>query len=169
METLDFKRVIRGYDPEVVAQAWSVMGRQLSEANAANKELRLQINSLEEQNSELGNRLKHFEQIEKNLMDAMVSAQRISSQVIEEATQQANELIQSARSESESLLNEATHISEIKETETETLLIEKRAEINQLEEQIQGLADQKKTLQTQVDQAIHYLDMVKGLLGPSTK
>lgn len=168
LETPDFKRVIRGYDPEAVNQAWAETDRQLSEVNAVNKELRIQINSLQEQNSEWGNRLKHYEQIEKDLRDALLSAQRIANQMKEEATTQANELIQSARSESETLISEATRISELQGIETETLLIDKRGEIIQIEEQIQGLAEQKTELQTQVDQAIHYLEKVMGLLGPST-
>lgn len=168
METPDFKRVIRGYDPEAVDQAWAETDRQLSEANATNKELRLQINSLREQNLEWGNRLKYYEQIEKDLRDALLSAQRIANQVKEEATKQANELIQSTRSESETLLSEATRLSELKEIEVETLLIDKRLEIVQIEEQIQSLAEQKAEIQTLVDQAIHHLEMVMGLLGPST-
>ena len=167
METPDFKRVIRGYDPEAVEQAWAETDRQLSEANAVNKELRLQINSLREQNSEWGNRLKYYEQIEMDLRDALLSAQRIANQLKEEATKQANELLQSARCESETLLYEAARISELKEVETETLLINKQAEIRQIEEQIRGLDDQKAELQTLVNQAIHYLEMVKGLLEPA--
>lgn len=166
METPDFKRVIRGYAPEAVDQAWAEMDRQLSEVNATNKELRLQVNSLREQNSEWGNRLKYYEQIEKDLRDALLSAQRIANQVKEEATKQADELIKSAHSESETLLSEATRISESKEIEIETMLTEKRVEIIQIEEQIQGLAEQKTELQTEVDQAIHYMEMAKGLLGP---
>jgi len=167
LETPDFKRVIRGYEPEAVDQAWAETDRQLAEANAANKELRLQINSLREQNSEWGNRLKYFEQIEKDLRDALLSAQRIANQVKEEATKQSNELIESARTESETLILEATRISEAKESETETLLIDKRTEIIQIEEQIQALAERKTELQTLVDQAIRYLEKVMGLLGPS--
>ena len=163
MEMPDFKRVIRGYDPEAVDQAWAETDRQLSEANAAHKELRLQINSLREQNSEWGNRLKNYEQIEKDLRDALLSAQRIANQVKDEATKQADELMQSARNESETLLSEATRISESMEIEIETKLIEKRMEILQIEEQIKGLAEQKTELQTQVDQAIRYLEMAKGL------
>ena len=163
METPDFKRVIRGYDPGAVDQAWVETDRQLSEANAAHKELRLQINSLREQNSEWGDRLKHYEQIEKELRDAILSAQRIANQVKDEATKQADELMQSARNESETLLSEATRISESMEIEVETKLIEKRMEVLQIEEQIKGLAEQKTELQTQVDQAIRYLEMAKGL------
>ena len=163
METLDFKRVIRGYDPEAVDQAWAETDRQLSEANAAHKELRLQINSLREQNSEWGSRLKNYEEIEKDLRDALLSAQRIANQVKDEATKQADKLMQSARSESETLLLEATRISESMEIEIETKLIEKRMDILQIEEQIKALAEQKTELKTQVDQAIRYLEMAMGL------
>lgn len=163
METPEFKRVIRGYDPEAVDQAWAETDRQLSEANAAHKELRLQINSLREQNSEWGNRLKNYELIEKDLRDALLSAQRIANQVKDEAIKQADELLQSARNESELLLSEATRISESMETEIETKLVEKRMEILQIEEHINDLAEQKTKLQTQVDQAIRYLEMAMGL------
>ena len=163
METPDFKRVFRGYDPEAVDQAWAETDRQLSESNAAHKELRLQINSLREQNSEWGNRLKHYEQIEKDLRDALLSAQRIANQVKDEATKQADELMQSARNESETLLSEVTRISESMESEVETKLIEKRMEILQIEEQIKGLSEQKTEIKVQVDQAIRYLEMAKGL------
>ena len=159
---------MRGYDPEAVDQAWAEMEDQLSVGNATNKELRLQINSLREQNSEWGNRLKHYEEIEKDLRDALVGAQRIASQAKEEATKHADELMQTARSESETILIEATRFSESKEIEIETMLIEKRKEVIQIEEQIQGLVDQKTELQMMVDQAIRYLEMVKGLIGPAT-
>ena len=166
LETPAFKRGFRGYDSDAVDQAWAETDRQLSEANAANKELRLQINSLREQNLEWGNRLKYYEQIEKELRDALLSAQRIANQVKDDAIKQAEELMQSARSESEALLSEATRISESKEIEADTMLIEKREEIVQLEEQILELTEQKTELQTQADQVIHYLEMAKGLLIP---
>ena len=164
METPDFKRGFRGYDSDAVDQAWAENERQLSEANAANKELRLQINSLREQNLEWGNRLKYYEQIEKDLRDALVSAQRIANQVKDNATKQAEELIQSARSESEAILSEATRLSESKGIEADSMLVEKRMEIVQLEEQIQGLTEQKSELQTLVEQATQYLDMIKSLI-----
>ncbi|MCO1600309.1 DivIVA domain-containing protein [Desulfosporosinus nitroreducens] len=164
METPEFKRGFRGYDSDAVDQAWAESERQLSEANAAHKELRLQINSLREQNSEWGNRLKYYEQIEKDLRDALVSAQRIANQVKDEATIQAEELLQSARSESEVILSEAAHLSESKEIEADNMLIEKRMEIVQLEEQIQGLIEQKTELQTLADQVRQYLDKIKDLI-----
>lgn len=163
METPDFKRVFRGYDPEAVDQAWAETDRQLSEANASHKELRIQINSLREQNTEWGNLLRHYEQIEKDLRDALLSAQRIANQVKDEATKEANELRLSARNESETLVSEATRISESMEIDVETKLIEKRLESLQIDEQIKGLAEQKAGLQTQVDQALQYLELAKGV------
>ena len=163
MEMPDFKRVIRGYDPEAVDQAWTETDRQLSESNDAHKELRLQINSLREQNTEWGNRLKQYEQIDRDMRDALLSAQRIANQVKDDATKQADELLQSARNESETLLSEATRISESMEIEIETKFNDKRMEILQIEEQIKGLAEQKTELQTRVDQVIRYLEMAKEL------
>gem|GEM_PF-1043573 len=168
MEIPDFKRVMRGYDPEAVNQALEDIDRQFSEANAANKELSLQLNSLREQNSEWGNRLKYYEKIEIDLRDALLSAQRVANQVKEDATKQADEILQSARNESETILSEAKRISESKELEVETILMEKRSEIKQIEEQIQGLTEKKIELQTLVDQAIRYLEEITGLLGSST-
>lgn len=164
METPDFKRVFRGYDSEAVDQAWAETDRQLSEANAANKELRLQINSLREQNSEWGNRLKEYEQIEKDLRDALLSAQRVATQVKDEALKHSEEILQAAQNDSEAIMSEATRISEAKENEAETMLIEKRMQIIQTEEQIQELVEQKSELQALVDQAMHYLEMTKELL-----
>lgn len=164
MEIPEFKRVFRGYDSEAVDQAWAETDRQLSEAHAANKELRLQINSLREQNSEWGNRLKYYEQIEKDLRDALLSSQRVATQIKDEATKQADEILQFAQSESETIISDATRISESKELEAETMLIEKRGEIVRIEEQLQELMEQKTELQATLDQVMNYLDKTKELL-----
>lgn len=164
METPDFKRGFRGYDSDAVDQAWAESERQLAEAHAANKELRLQINSLREQNSEWANRVKYYEQIEKDLRDALVSAQRAANQIKDEATKQAEELIQSARTQSDTILSEAKQQLESKEIEADTRLIERRLEIVQVEEQLQQLSQQKTEIQTLIDQADEYLSMIKDLL-----
>ncbi|WP_242833194.1 DivIVA domain-containing protein [Desulfosporosinus acidiphilus] len=161
----DFKRVLRGYEPEAVDQAWAETDRQLSEANTANKELRLQINSLREQNTEWGNRLKAYEKIESDLRDALLSAQRVANQVREEAAKNAETIIKSARDESEVILHEATRLSESKEAEVETMLVEKRQEVLKLEDEIQALLCRKDELQGLVEKSIHHLDVVQKLLG----
>ena len=171
MKTSDFKRVMRGYDPEAVDQAWTEMEDQLSVVNATNKELRLQINSLREQNTEWGNRLKHYEEIENDLRDALLTAQRTASQLKDDAAKQAEELLNSARSESETMLSEANRIFESKELEIDRSLIGKREEIVRLEEKIAQLNEEiqilnkhKTELFTQADQAIRYLEIIKDLL-----
>lgn len=164
METPDFKRGFRGYDSDAVDQAWAESERQLAEAHAANKELRLQINSLREQNSEWANRVKYYEQIEKDLRDALVSAQRAANQIKDEATKQAEGLIQSARTQSDTILSEAKQQLESKEIEADTRLIERRLEIVRVEEQLQQLSQQKTEIQTLIDQADEYLSMIKDLL-----
>ena len=140
---------------------------QNSESNDENKELRTQIDSLQEQSTETGNRLKYFEQIEKDIMGALLSAQRIATQVKEEATKQADELLQSARSESETLLSETTRTIKLKVNDAQTLLIHKQSQINLIEEQLQGLSKQKTELQARVDQVINFMELAVGMLGPS--
>jgi cell division initiation protein len=156
-----------GFDPEAVNLTLAETERQLSEAVAVNKELRLQINSLREQNTEWGNRLKHYEQIETDLREALLSTQRIANQVKEDAEKESEELLLSARNKSEEMLEEATRVSESKELEVETIIAEKRIEILQLEEQIQSLSEQKRELQTIVDQAMPYFAKVHDLITSS--
>ena len=229
MDTPEFKRVIRGYDQEAVEHAWSEIQLQLfqsnaannelrlqfnslreqnsesnvannelrlqidslqeqnsksnttnnelrlqidsleeqnSESNAANNELTIQINSLQEQNSECENRLKYYEQIEKDIVNVLLSAQQIANREKEEASKQADNLIQSARSESETLLTETTRILKLKENESEKLILNKQSKILLIEERIKELVEQKTELQTRVDQAINFLEMAMGLLEP---
>lgn len=164
MEMPDFKRVIRGYEPEAVDQAWAETDRQLSEANAANKELRLQINNLREQNTEWGNRLKSYETMESDLRDALLSAQRVANQIREEANKNAETLIKSARDESDAITSEANRLAAEKKTEIEEDLVEKRHEIIQLQEEIDALIIKKDELQSLVEQGIQHLEIVQNLL-----
>ncbi|SPF43534.1 Small-conductance mechanosensitive channel (modular protein) [Candidatus Desulfosporosinus infrequens] len=136
-----------------------------SESSATNNELRLQIDGLRVKNSECENRLKYYEQIERDMSDALLSAQRIANQVKEEATKQADDLLQSARSESETLLNETTRISKLKVNDAETLFIHKKSQIILIEEQIQVLSEQETDLQKRIDQVTDFLEMARGLLG----
>jgi cell division initiation protein len=91
-----------------------------------------------------------------------MSAQRIANLIKDEATHDAEQLLQNARQESETLLSNAKRISESMEFETKTKLVQKQMEFVQIKEQIKSLAEQKSTLQTQVDEAISYLEMAKG-------
>ncbi|MDA8227246.1 MAG: DivIVA domain-containing protein [Desulfitobacterium hafniense] len=160
MELPNFKRVMRGYDPEAVEQAWADLQRQVAEANASNKELRLQINSLREQNNEWGNRLKAYEKMERDLRDALLSAQRIAAQLQDEAQQKAEELLTSARSESEKTIAEAHKLAELKEAEIDNLIADKRHEQITLEQRIEELSQVKDDLERRVEQAGKYVNEI---------
>ena len=160
----DFKRVMLGYDPDTVDQALADIDRQFTEANAANKELRLQINNLREQNSEWEKRLKHYEEIEIDLRDALLNAQRIANQIKDEATKQADELRESARKESEAIIAEAARIAKSKQHQAEAMLSEKRTKINKMDEQIRQLAETKAELQALVEQTLGHLAKASELL-----
>ncbi|KLU67788.1 chromosome partition protein Smc [Desulfosporosinus acididurans] len=169
MEMPDFKRVIRGYEPEAVDQAWAETDRQLSEANAANKELRLQINNLREQNTEWGNRLKSYETMESDLRDALLSAQRAANQIREEANQKAETLSKSARDESDAIIAEANRLAEERKTEIEADLIEKKQEIFKLQEEIQVLIIKRDKLRNLVEKSLQHFEIIQNLLGDPSK
>ena len=140
------------------------MDRQFSDANAANKELRLQINSLHEQNSEWGTRLKHYEQIESDLRDALLSAQRIANQVKKEAEKNVEELLSSARIERENILQETARLAELRTAELEATLEERRLEIAESEEQIRQLTKRRLELQALVERSFRHLESIQTLL-----
>ncbi|MFZ3373489.1 MAG: DivIVA domain-containing protein, partial [Desulfitobacteriaceae bacterium] len=105
LERPDFKRVLRGYDRVEVEQSWAEISSMVTDSNAAIKEMKLQLNSLREQNTEWGNRLKNYEKMESDLRDALIGAQRIAKQVQEDAEHKAEELLSSAQLEVIALLN----------------------------------------------------------------
>lgn len=151
LERPDFKRVMRGYDREEVEQSWTEITRMLTDSNAAYKELKLQINSLREQNTEWGNRLKNYEKMESDLRDALISAQRIAKQVKEEAEYQAEELLSSAKLEVETLLSEARENIEKREEEINYLLLENQVKISDMENEIDELTSKKEQIKQKVE------------------
>ncbi|MHB1651947.1 MAG: DivIVA domain-containing protein [Desulfitobacteriaceae bacterium] len=161
----NFKRVVRGYDPEAVETAWAEMERYIAEVNATNKELRLQINSLREQNTEWRNRLKDYEQIEKDLRDAMISAQRIAGQVKGDAERQAEELLTSARIQADSILSESQLQSEQRIQELDDQLNNKQAEITRIDNILAALTVEREQLQERVDQVKRLIESAENILG----
>lgn len=164
MESLTFKKVMRGYDPDEVDKAYAELQHKLDEANASNRELRLQINSLREQNAEWGNRLKSYEGMEKDLRDALLSAQRVAGQVKDNAEQDAQALLENAKNEAETLFNESTQrveqrVSELKEEETQA-----EASLSQLQERISELTLEKVELETRMEKASNQLELLRQTL-----
>lgn len=166
-ELPNFRRVVRGYDPESVETAWTELDQQITELNAANKELRLQATSLREQNTELRNRLREYEQLEKDLRDAMVSAQRISGQVRAESEQKAEELLQSAQSQAEAIINNAQQEATAKIHELDSLLMERNTGLEHLESELRTLTSEKEQIQEQIFRANQLLTTARDILGNS--
>lgn len=164
MESLTFKKIMRGYDPDEVDKAYAELQHKLDEANASNRELRLQINSLREQNTEWGNRLKSYEGMEKDLRDALLSAQRVAGQVKDNAEQDAQALLENAKNEAETLFNESTQrveqrVSALKEEATQA-----EASLSQLQERISELTLEKEELETRMEKAGTQLELLRQTL-----
>ena len=154
LERPDFKRVMRGYDREEVEQSWTEITSKVTDSNAANKELKLQLNSLREQNTEWGNRLKNYEKMEADLRDALISAQRIAKQVKEEAEHKAEELLSSAQLEVETILSEARENIKKREEEINYLLLENQVKISDMENEIEELTSKKEQIKQKVEKTV---------------
>lgn len=164
MEPLTFQKVWRGYDPEEVDKAYAEIQHKLDEANASNRELRLQINSLREQNTEWGNRLKSYGEMEKDLRDALLSSQRVAGQVKENAEKDSELLIENAKVEAKTLLLEATQgaeqrVAELKEEEAQT-----QALLNELQESLSEIRLEKEGLETRLGKAAAQLEILRQIL-----
>ena len=164
MELPIFKRVMRGYDPEEVDKAWAEGHRNLAEANASNCELRLQINSLREQNNEWGNRLKAYEKMELDLRDALLSAQRVANQVRDEAERSAQQVLENAKSDAEALITDTQLQLEKKVLELEETLSLKTELLSELEGRISDLATQKEVLEAVMEKAELQFELLRKVL-----
>jgi cell division initiation protein len=164
MESLTFKKIMRGYDPDEVDKAYMEIQHKLDEANASNRELRLQINSLREQNGEWGNRLKSYEEMEKDLRDALLSAQRVAGQVKENAEQDAQLLIENAKTEAETLFTESTQSVEQRVAELKEEEMQAQSSLNELQERISELRLEKEELETRMEKAATQLEILRQTL-----
>ncbi|AHF06886.1 DivIVA domain-containing protein [Desulfitobacterium metallireducens] len=164
MESLNFRKIMRGYDPDEVDNAYAELQHKLDEANASNRELRLQINSLREQNAEWGNRLKSYEGMEKDLRDAMLSAQRVAGQVKDNAEQDAQTLLENAKNEVETLLHESTQRAEQRVAELKEEEIKTEASLNQLQDQVSELTLEKEALEIRMEKASAQLELLRQTL-----
>ncbi len=164
LEQPDFKRVMRGYDREEVEQSWTEITRMVTDANASNKELKLQLNSLKEQNTEWGNRLKNYEKMESDMRDALISAQRIAKQVKEEAEHKAEELLSSARLEVETILRSAREDVLKKEEEVNRQLSENQIKLLDIGDEIFELTSKKEEIKQKVERTSSLLGSIQHTL-----
>lgn len=155
---------MRGYDPEEVDHAWAEVQNNLSEANASNRELRLQMNSLREQNAEWGNRLKSYEKMEKDLRDALLSAQRIANQVKDDAERASQQLLENAKAEAETIIDETERQAEQRVAELNQEKEQAQELLSRLAENISELTLQKEHMEERVTKAFNQLEMLRETL-----
>lgn len=164
VEFPNFKRVVRGYEPAAVEEALTQFKREIEDLSATNKELRLQTNSLREQNAELRNRLKDYEQLERDLRDAMIAAQRLAGQVREEAQSSAEVQLAAAQAEAEAILQQAQTESEARLNDLTTEAQNKEEEISRLQAELSHLATDKDGLMRRVTEAQQLLADARSIL-----
>jgi len=169
---LEFKRIIRGYEPESVERVWQEMEKHLSEANSANKELHLQLSNLRSQNKELSERIHAYEKIESDLRDALISTQRIANQVKEDAEQDSAVLISKALAEADQLVTTSRHEAALREAEFAEFFRSRELVKDQLDLEISELTVHKLALEQHVKTAYEGLLDIQEALAiqvPSTE
>lgn len=164
IEEPTFKRVMRGYDIEEVKQSWAEMNQVIANQNAANVELKLQINSLREQNSEWENRLKNYEQMETDLRDAVLSTQKMARKMQEENQQKTEEILSSARMEAENILSKAVEDARRIEEENNILLSENQTKLTELNNEIKELTAKKEKLKQKVEKASALFSSIQNII-----
>jgi len=90
----EFRRKMRGYDPEEVQGFLDRVASALEEANATNA-------TLEERMKEAENRLGHYRLIEQNLQDAAITVQKSLDETKRLAEKEAELIIREAHSRAE--------------------------------------------------------------------
>ncbi len=164
IEEPTFKRVMRGYDVEEVKQSFAEMSQVIANQNAANVELKLQINSLREQNSEWENRLKNYEQMETDLRDAVISTRKMARKMQEDNEQKTEEILGSARAEAENILSKAIEDARRIEEENNSLLSENQTRITELKNEIEELSAKKEKIWQKVEKASALLTSMQNII-----
>jgi cell division initiation protein len=100
LKKADFKRGLRGYDPDEVHELLASAAETLEEAVRENKELREKITQLQE-------RLRNYESMEKTINETMLMAQRASDSVRQAADRESELILAKAEVEADKLLEEA--------------------------------------------------------------
>ena len=116
----DFKRSVRGYNPEEVQHLLASASETLEEVVRDNLELKQQLAGQKE-------RLKSYESLEKTLNDTLLMAQKASDSTRQAADREAELVIARAEVQAEKLLEEARGQLHLLKNEIEMLGYEKTA------------------------------------------
>ena len=96
----EFAKKMRGYDPEEVQAFLEKLADDIDELQKENEELYQQVETLNENLSE-------FKKIEKNLQDTLLKAQESSTKTIESTKKQASLIIKEAELKSSQIIEKA--------------------------------------------------------------
>ena len=116
----DFKRSLRGYNPDEVQHLLASASETLEEVVRDNLELKQQLASLKE-------RLKSYENMEKTLNETLLMAQKASDSTRQAADREAELVIARAEVQAEKMLEEARAQLHLLKNEIEMLGHEKTA------------------------------------------
>jgi cell division initiation protein len=127
LKKADFKRVLRGFDPNDVGDLLAAAAETLEEMVRENR-------SLKEKQNMLGERLKSYESMEKTLNDTLITAQksgdatrqvaeREAELIVAKAEVQAEKLVEGAKSE----LKKLRYQIEMLDHEKEAFLVKMRS------------------------------------------
>lgn len=163
-EIASLKKIVRGYDPQAVEEAWADLQTQIDHTMSANKELRLHLNSLEEQNTQWLNRLNSYTQTETILRETLLEAQRMSHQITEDAKKRAQSMLTQAHDEHAAILKDAQVYWDQKAYLLQQELLEKRSTLEILRQEIESLSQQRQDMNTVVTSALERLSDLRSAI-----
>lgn len=117
----EFKRNIRGYDPDEVNTFLEIIADEFDQIQKKNDELSATI-------SQMQKKLQDYQQIEKGLQQTLLAAQETSSRSMEASKRQAVLLIKEAEIKAKQIIDKA------------------RADAKEISEAVLALKNQKQTL-----------------------
>ncbi len=121
----DFRRGLRGYDPEEVDQFLELVSERLEEVVKENLTLR-------ERADRLGRQVEGQEGREKAVQEALVTAQELREEIRDQARREADLTLREARSEAEELRRASQEEARRLREEAERVLAERRHELVEL-------------------------------------
>lgn len=119
-----FNRTLRGYDPEEVNafldQVIDQVEKMIDEIKMKNEKIRL-LESLEEENMRLKDKVAQYERMENSLNQAIMMAQRTSDQIKVSAHHESEIILEEAKKNASRIVNEALLRAEKTEEEANML------------------------------------------------
>lgn len=148
----EFKRNIRGYDPDEVNTFLEIIADEFDQLLKQNEELNARVTQMQK-------KLQDYQQIEKSLQQTLLAAQETSSRAMEaskrqavllikEAELKAKQIIEKAQEEARAIHNSVLELEERKKT----LITRLKAIINAQIQLLNILTENNKPVQKEIQQ-----------------